>query len=184
MVANSARPHWTVDYGIPHGNTTTLAAILSCRSWHLRISHTMLNASSPERWRRAHLLGFAVLMVINIRNMKSKKEEHCSPARTLQEFLYMNAFFVSVRILWPGYDLSSRSRRTNALASLAPRLASRALTPWWVQRKAKTGESTTVPGLSFWRSTDLFIIFAIPHQLCSSFPHRISFLLLGQLYAV
>ena len=46
----------------------------------------------------AHLLGFAVLMVINIRNMKSKKEEHCSPARTLQEFLYMNAFFVSVRI--------------------------------------------------------------------------------------
>ena len=132
----------------------------------------------------AHLLGFAVLMVINIRNMKSKKEEHCSPARTLQEFLYMNAFFVSVRILWPGYDLSSRSRRTNALASLAPRLASRALTPWWVQRKAKTGESTTVPGLSFWRSTYLFIISAIPHQLCSSFHRRISFLLLGQLYVV
>ena len=64
--SNSARPHWTVDYGIPHGNTTTLAAILSCRSWHLRISHTMLNASSPERWRRAHLLGFAVLMVIGL----------------------------------------------------------------------------------------------------------------------
>ena len=35
--SNSARPHLTVDYGIPHGNTTTLAAILSCRSWHLRI---------------------------------------------------------------------------------------------------------------------------------------------------
>ena len=33
--SNSARPHLTVDYGIPHGNTTTLAAILSCRSWHL-----------------------------------------------------------------------------------------------------------------------------------------------------
>ena len=26
----------------------------------------MLNASSPERWRRAHLLGFAVLMVIGL----------------------------------------------------------------------------------------------------------------------
>ena len=64
--SNSARPHWNVDYGIPHGNITTLAAILSCRSWHLRISHTMLNASSPERWRRAHLLGFAVLMVIGL----------------------------------------------------------------------------------------------------------------------
>ena len=66
----------------------------------------------------------------------------------------MNAFFVSVRILWPGYDPSSRSRRTNALASLAPRLASRALTPWWVQRKAKTGESTTVPGLSFFMTEE------------------------------
>ena len=122
----------------------------------------------------AHLLGFAVLMVINIRNMKSKKEEHCSPARTLQEFLYMNAFFVSVRILWPGYDLSSRSRRTNALASLAPRLASRALTPWWVQRKAKTGESTTVPGLSFWRSTDLFIISCVtPGTVCNPVTKRL-----------
>ena len=47
-------------------SSSTLAAILSCRSWHLRISHTMLNASSPERWRRAHLLGFAVLMVIGL----------------------------------------------------------------------------------------------------------------------
>ena len=66
----------------------------------------------------------------------------------------MNAFFVSVRILWTGYDPSSRSRRTNALASLAPRRASRALTPWWVQRKAKTGESTTVPGLSFFMTEE------------------------------
>ena len=86
----------------------------------------------------------------------------------------MNAFFVSVRILWPGYDPSSRSRRTNALASLAPRLASRALTPWWVQRKAKTGESTTVPGLSFWRSTDLFIISCVtPGTVCNPVTKRL-----------
>ena len=29
--------YMATNYGIPHGNTTTLAAILSCRSWHLRI---------------------------------------------------------------------------------------------------------------------------------------------------
>ena len=27
--------YMATNYGIPHGNTTTLAAILSCRSWHL-----------------------------------------------------------------------------------------------------------------------------------------------------